>query len=281
MTLTLIVNADDFGVSPGVNEAIVAAFKNGVLNSTSIIINAAHADAAVRLAAENPDLNVGVHLNLTRQQNQRPLANPVDIPLLVDRDGLLRHGFVGLLRESLLRPRALGVQVEREMRAQIEKVLSSGIKPTHLDSHRHVHAIPVLFRAVKKLADEYGIARVRVVNENLAATLRAGGEMRGFFDGGLIKHLVLRTLFRINRADGDVYFYSIFHTTRLFGPNLRRIHVPARYNTVELGTHPCAVATDAAAWDSAFADYLLSSPDRQREFEALLDKELPQRIVQA
>lgn len=279
MRKRLIVNADDFGVSPGVNEAILAAHKNGVLNSASIIVNASHSDQAFRIASENPALRVGVHLNLTRQQNQKPLADPAAIPLLVNDDGLMRHGFAGLLKLSFLKSAELRIQAEREMRAQIDRALSAGIRPAHLDSHRHVHAIPALFQAVRTLADEYGIPRIRVVNESLAATLKGKGGMRGFVDGGLIKYFVLRTLFRFNRAESSVYYYSIFHTTRLFGENVGKVSVPDNYSAVELCTHPGVFETDRREWNESFNDYLLSSPNRQKEYEALLDKRLPERFI--
>lgn len=277
--LELIINADDFGVSPGVNQAIVAAFRSGVLNSTSIIMNAPHADEAVRLAGENPYLRVGVHLNLTRQRNQSPLADPAAIPLLIDADGKLRHGFVGLLGLSLRKNAELERQAKIEMRAQIEKAVVAGIKPSHLDSHRHIHAIPALYRAVRDLAAEYRIPRVRVVNESFSHTWRGAGAARSVLTGGLVKYLVLRTLFGLNGADGDTYFYSILHTMRLYGGNMRKILVPRRYQAIEIGIHPSIVAKDRETGDPHLADYDLLSPDRQREFETLLDKELPARIA--
>ena len=95
--LKKIINADDFGISPGVNQAIITAYQKGVLNSTSMMMNVAYTDEAIALYKQNPGLAVGVHLNLTNQLNQRPIAEPKDIPLLVDKNGNLKHGFVSLM----------------------------------------------------------------------------------------------------------------------------------------------------------------------------------------
>lgn len=261
------------------NRAVADAFRLGALNSASIVMNAAHVDEAVRLARENPALKVGVHLNVTRQRNQAPVAHPAQIPLLVDGDGRLRHGFVSLALLSFRRRLEAQRQVRVEMKAQIDKAVAAGIAPSHLDSHRHVHAIPALFEVVRELGREYGIPRVRVVNESFAATMRGSGVARSLFDGGAVKYLVLRALFRLGKAESGTYFYSILHTTRLYGKNMGRILVPKRYGAVEICTHPSVAAEDARAGDEAFGDYLLFSPDRQREFEALLDRDLPARVV--
>ncbi len=90
----VIFNADDFGISPGVNQAIFKAHTQGILNSASLMVNQEFADEAVALAQKMPNLSVGLHINLT---NEKPAANPIDIPLLVGADGKFKNGFVKLL----------------------------------------------------------------------------------------------------------------------------------------------------------------------------------------
>lgn len=276
--LDVVFNADDFGVSPGVNQAIIAAHRQGVLNSASIMMNAPYVDEAIALARDNPGLRLGIHLNLTAQRNQRPLSPLETIPLLVNAGGLLRHGFCSLLALSLLRGRALREQAEREMRAQIDLALSRGITPSHLDSHRHVHMIPALFATTLRLRDAYRIPRVRDVNESLRATWRGVGAGSALLTGGLLKYFVLKTFSRLNRAPRNAYFYSIIHTTRLFGANVGAILVPEGYASVEVCLHPSLPEVDRESADPSFADYLLASPDRRKEFEALLDAGFPARI---
>ena len=91
--LDVIFNADDFGISQGVNDAIFKAHTEGILNSTSLMINQDFAADAVQKAKQMPDLKIGLHINLT---NQKPASNPDEIPLLVDKDGNFKNGFVNL-----------------------------------------------------------------------------------------------------------------------------------------------------------------------------------------
>ena len=170
MELKKIFNADDFGISKGVNAAIVQAHKEGILNSASLMINQKYAKEAIEAAKQMPDLEIGLHINLT---NEEPAANPKDIPLLVDEKGKLKNGFVNLLILSFLHPCELARQVEIEIRAQIAKYLQSGLKLAHLDSHRHVHLIPVIFKVVQKLAKEHKVGRIRVMNENAKTNPKA------------------------------------------------------------------------------------------------------------
>lgn len=278
--LKKIINADDFGISPGVNRAIITAFHQGVLNSTSMMMNVAYTNEAVELYKQNPNLAVGVHLNLTNQLNQRPLSNVKDIPLLVDKNGNLKHGFVSLMLLSFFKKKELQRQLEIEMRAQIEKALSAGIKPSHLDSHRHVHMIPAVFEVAKKVQTDYQIPRLRVLNENIFHTVLGAKNLKCFFDGGVIKYVILKTFYYLNKSKSDTYFYSVVYTTRLFGKNVRKIKVPKKYTAVEFGTHPSIIAVDAQKFEPQFHNYLLDRKDRQDEFEALLDKNLLTRIVQ-
>ncbi len=278
--LKKIINADDFGISPGVNRAIIAAYRQGALNSAGMMMNVAYTDEAVALYKQNSGLRVGVHLNLTNQQNQRPVAAPKDIPLLVDKDGNLKHGFVSLMILSFFKKKELQRQSEIEMRAQIDKALAAGITPSHLDSHRHVHMIPAVFRVAKKLQAAYRIPRLRVLNENVFYTLTDAKNLKCLFDGGLVKYGILKTFYYWNRTKSDTYFYSVIYTTRLFGKNVKRIKVPKKYTAVEFCTHPSVTAVDARKFESQFYDYLLDRKDRQNEFEAVMDKTLPDRIVQ-
>ena len=139
MTLKKIFNADDFGISRGVNAAIVKAHREGVLNSASLMINQKFAEEAVKQAKEMPNLEIGLHINLT---NEFPTASAQKIPLLTDERGKLKNGFVNLLLLSFFKPRQLRQQVEIEMRAQIAKYLATCLPLQQLDSHRHVHLSP-------------------------------------------------------------------------------------------------------------------------------------------
>src|SRR5215472_15331036 len=125
----LIVNADDFGLSQGINDAIMLGHRQGIITSTTLMANGGAFAAAVEMARAASSLGVGVHLNLTEGT---PVSDPSYIPSLVDAQGLFAHTAAQLGRRSLVGSLSL-LEVERELRAQIEKVLAAGVAVTHLD----------------------------------------------------------------------------------------------------------------------------------------------------
>jgi len=159
----LIINADDFGLTEEVNSGIIEAHRNGVITSTSLIANMPAFDDAVRLAKENPALAVGIHLNIF---SGKPLLPPESVPTIIDNEGnFIRKPFT-LVKKILLRQINLQ-EIEKELRAQIEHILNTRLEITHLDSHKHFHCYPPLFKIVIKLAVEYGIKRMRYINEKI------------------------------------------------------------------------------------------------------------------
>lgn len=137
MTRRLIVNADDFGDTPQVNAAVLHAHREGILRFASLMVLRPAAAEAARIALDNPGLGVGLHLELC-----------ADAPAQAGA----RYFFSPSARAGL----------EGEIRAQLEALLALGIKPTHIDGHINVHAHPVIFPAVCRLAREYGVPRVRL-----------------------------------------------------------------------------------------------------------------------
>lgn len=267
-----IFNADDFGISPGVNQAIFKAHTEGVLNSTSIMITLKFVPEALELAKQMPDLNIGLHGNLT---NENSVLSQKEIPLLVNENGKFKHGFVNLALLSLLYPKELKRQVKAEIRAQIEKAKAAGIRLSHLDSHRHVHMIPGIFKAFMELQQEYKIPRLRFINENPCATIKATPTKEWLTDGGLIKNLVLTSCAVINRIlwgyKSDTYFYSIVNTCKISRDKLKNIKVPAGYQAVEIGIHPGMPDIDKQHLSDVFDDNILRDY-RRKELETLLDK---------
>jgi hopanoid biosynthesis associated protein HpnK len=164
----LIVNADDFGLTAGVNRGILRAFQEGILTSTTIMANGEAFDDAVALARANPRLGVGCHLVLV---GGNALTSRDEAPTLVDRNGQLPASL-----EKLLARLACGAvkpeHIERELRAQIERVRAEGIELTHLDSHKHTHIWPQVMQPLARVAEEFGIRRVRKPFEGLRGVLR-------------------------------------------------------------------------------------------------------------
>jgi hopanoid biosynthesis associated protein HpnK len=153
----LIVNADDFGFTRGVNKAIVRAFQTGIVTSTTIMANGEAFDDAVELARANPDLGVGCHLAVV---GGMPVAPPSEVSSLVDDRGALPATLTRLMLK-LARGSIPTNEVAREFRAQIERVVESGIGITHLDTHKHSHTHPQVMQALARVAAEFEIECVR------------------------------------------------------------------------------------------------------------------------
>jgi len=171
VTGLLLVTADDFGLTDGVNSGIVRAHVDGVVTSASLLAVGSAYDGAVELARRTPSLAVGVHLAAVGEDP--PLLSPAEVPSLVGASG----GFP-LSYRSVLRSAALGrldpCDVRREFRAQIERVRGEGLTVTHLDTHQHLHLWPVIGRIVVDLALEYGIPAVRLPRSHRHSPLGLG-----------------------------------------------------------------------------------------------------------
>jgi len=186
----LIVNADDFGLTEGVNRAILDGHRNGIVTSATLMANGEAFDSAVAAASGAPALGVGVHLNLTQG---RPVCPAAQVPSIVTSEGFFHPG-PGILAWRILTRKVTPRDVEGELRSQIEKVASSGVRITHLDSHKHVHLLPPLFDLVVRLAREYGIGRVRCPVEPAASGLGPLRSGRGGWPRRARQYLLGRAL---------------------------------------------------------------------------------------
>lgn len=153
----LIINADDFGLSKSINEGIIKSFNDGVVTSTSLMANGYGFDDAILKAKENPNLDIGIHLNIYRY---RSLSPKNEINSLVNNKGEFFTSYWKVIFGAFNLE-----EVEKEFRLQIEKVLSSGIKPSHIDGEKHLHLWPPIFLLVARLAREYDINFIRLVKE--------------------------------------------------------------------------------------------------------------------
>jgi predicted glycoside hydrolase/deacetylase ChbG (UPF0249 family) len=141
----LIVNADDFGFTHDVNAGIVEAHRNGILTATTLMANGAAFEDAVRLAQENPALDVGCHLVLVQGTSVARPGAP------------LPAGLAEFLRAVALRR----IGIYEELAAQVQRILEAGLRPTHLDTHKHTHILPPVLAAVARISQESGIPWVR------------------------------------------------------------------------------------------------------------------------
>ena len=140
----LVVNADDFGFTPDVNQGIVEAHRIGILTAATLMANGAAFDDALRLARQAPSLDIGCHLVLI---GGRSLVTQKPFP-----------GTVPQLAAALARRQ---IRPYDELKAQVRRIVESGIRPTHLDTHKHTHLAPPVLDAVARISEEFGIRWVR------------------------------------------------------------------------------------------------------------------------
>ncbi len=176
----LIINADDMGYTRGINDAIIRCATHGVLRSTTLMANGAAFEHAVSLLRNVENLGVGIHLVLT---DLKPVGNPRDLGGLVTEGGRLPRGPSGLMA-AMARGDVPKQALYRELSLQVEKVLDHGIRPTHLDSHKHVHAIPRVRDLVFQVAARYGILWIRNPFDTTGSLweVSAGFKSRGLLD---------------------------------------------------------------------------------------------------
>lgn len=168
--MRLIVNADDFGISKAVTLGILEAHKEGVITSTTMMCNMPQAEYSAELSKNYPELGVGIHFVLTAGF---PLAEGV--PSLVDETG--RFHKMDKIKEI-----ATSEDIRKELRCQMDKFLSFGIKPTHIDSHHHIHGICKVLEIVREFALEYDIP-VRRLGEVCENYLKGIATTDGFTGG--------------------------------------------------------------------------------------------------
>jgi chitin disaccharide deacetylase len=182
----LIINADDFGRSAAINEAVVRAHREGVLTSASLMVNGEAFEGAVGIARKYPALGVGLHLTLLCG---RSTLGEREIPDLVDAGRWLPNDPVAtgcryFFRNSLL------PQLRREMAAQFEKFHATGLTLDHVNGHLNMHMHPTVFRLLMEEAEAWGIRRVRLTHDRLRLNLRLA---RGAW-GYRLSHALIFTL---------------------------------------------------------------------------------------
>ena len=156
----LIVNADDFGFTAGINRAIVEAHTRGIVTASTLMANGRAFEDAVRLAATVPDLSVGCHVVLI---DGEPVLDAERLPSLTEthssgprfRDGI--KSFAARALAGRLDPH----QIEAETSAQIRKLQSAGINVSHLDTHKHTHLFPAVLRPLLRAARARGVHAIR------------------------------------------------------------------------------------------------------------------------
>ena len=275
----LIVNADDLGWTAGVNRGIAETHRHGIVTSTSLLANGSAFADGVKTASELPGLGVGVHLNLS---DGAPIAPAERVKSLLNEDGEFAGGPESLLMR-LTTKSLQAKEVEREWDAQIEKVRGAGIRPTHLDGHKHVQMLPGLFGIALRLAKRHGIEAVRISHEAspLRTALSDGNESSGVALKQGVQARGLKLLARDAREMADRagiatadYFCGIAQTGVLTKAGVQKLLSSLPEGTTELMCHP------GYADEELRKTHTRLQESRQTELEILTDKTIRKSVAE-
>ena len=152
----LIINADDFGLTGGVNRAIAEAHSRGVVTSATLMATGAAFDNAIARAKENPRLSVGCHVLLV---DGTPASRAAALPSLVNGDQF--QNSLARFAHAALRGRLNASEITVEVAAQIQKLQKAGVEVSHVDTHKHTHMFPAVLRPLLEAARQCGVRAVR------------------------------------------------------------------------------------------------------------------------
>jgi chitin disaccharide deacetylase len=173
----IIVNADDFGLSFDISDAIIRGYDRGLITSTTLIVNSPAAEHAAGLARLRPKLGVGVHLNIT---TGRPLIDPARLSGLVTGDGCFLAP--DRMPKRLTFDFHLVNAIAEEYSRQVERCLDLGIAPTHCDTHHGMHRYPVVFEAFRRTLLRY---RIKAARSQVRLVIQAKPSIARGIDAGL------------------------------------------------------------------------------------------------
>lgn len=238
MTRRLVVTGDDFGARSGVNAAIARAHREGILTSASLMVTGDAFEEAVDLARDLPGLSTGLHLVFC---DARPASPPATIPALVTGEGRLPPGpaLAGIADAVFWRRRRDAL--EREMRAQFERYLASGLPLDHVDGHHHLHMHPLLFGLLQRCLEDYKVSWVRLVEENPRSARRGGEPWLGegiawVFAALARRHRAALARRRIGRAPDAIH--GLRATGEMDRQEWLRVLPKLDAATLEVYTHP-------------------------------------------
>jgi hopanoid biosynthesis associated protein HpnK len=253
----LIVNADDFGRSASINQAVIRAHREGILTTASLMVNEPAFEEAVQLAKENPTLGVGLHLTLLCGHSTLPAHQ---IPGLVNRDREFTNNPAGAGFRYFF---SLRDQLRQEIHAQFEKFRQTGLPLDHVNGHLHLHLHPTVFAILMENAPQLGIQRLRLTFDPFWLNLKlASGH---FFYRAL--HATIYHLLSA-RARPALKRRNIRHTSRVFGL-LQNARVDEPYVTHLLPTLPVG---DSELYSHPSLDEFIN------EFQALISPKIRETV---
>lgn len=232
----LIINADDFGLHPNINAGIRQGHIAGCITSASLMAGGSSFDNAVSIGRALNNLGIGIHLTLVACA---PVCNPNDIPTLVNNDGLLTANYSEFMKKYFTNKISLS-DIQKELEAQVQKVISTGINVSHIDSHQHLHVLPGVIDIVLGLAIKYNISSIRIPRE--AYFFFGGFPFQAFRTAGkwgltTLSAAAKRKALRMGLAAPD-YFFGMLAGGNLLEPYLLRILEAIPDGVSEIMMHP-------------------------------------------
>jgi predicted glycoside hydrolase/deacetylase ChbG (UPF0249 family) len=251
----LIIHADDLGMAHSVNAASTRALETGAITSASIMVPCPWLPEIAAFARAHPDADLGIHLTLTSEWTSlrwRPLLGPDRVPSLLDRDGYLYP------TETAAAEHIDPKQAQAEIRAQIDRALALGIRPTHLDNHmRTLHTTPALFAVLLRVSREYGIP---------AATSRELAENPAFASLLRPSDIVIDRFVTIGddvpAGEWPSYYRKVIESLE---PGVTELIVHLAYDDAEIQ----GATSDHPGWGAAW---------RQRDFDVLSSEEFRNQL---
>lgn len=269
----LIINADDFGLSSGVNRAVEQAWQQGILTQASLMPGGAAFNEAVEIARRNPGLQIGLHLTLVQG---RPVLPPEKIPGLVTANGCFPDNPVAVGMKLFFDP-TIRMQLRNEIEAQIIKIKETGLALSHIDGHLNIQMHPTVFGILTELMPLYDITSFRITRERLLENLRydrtrlPGKTVERFIFGSLANYA--EPTLRNQGIVTAVEVKGVLNSGRMTEAYLLAILERLQPGTSEIYFHPGCLPD--AEITRRMPDYL-----HQEELAALLSPRVRERLQQ-
>ena len=247
MKKQLIINADDFGIHPAVNEAVRKAATEGILTSTSLMAGGDAFDEAVEMARSMPSLGIGIHLTLVG--GIKPVLPPSEVPSLTWDNGVFCHDYGKLIVRDLEGKISLS-EVYAEWDAQIQKIMNTGLPVTHMDGHQHMHMWPRFYPIARDLAKKYHISCMRVPDEDVLFGMKDGHIIRWAAKNGLsLLSRMHRPDLKKNHIRTNDHFFGMLYGGHLSPERFAKFILQTKPGITEIMCHPSA---DTQAMEDTF-----------------------------
>lgn len=271
----VVINADDLGLCPGTNKAIIEAHTKGVLTSASLLVTCPGFLDAVRKIKKNKKLGIGIHLSLTLGKSILPRKI---VSNLVNEQRMFYPGYKRLLLSGSPKIRE---QIQLEFEAQIKKVTRQGVRLDHIDSQEHVHMVPYIYEIVLLLAEKYKIPFIRLSKDKMILTSNHLQNIQPFINKNLIKLFLLNTLAVKNVKKNHTNlkyphaFFGVYHTGHMLKSVFDSIIKNVKPGITEILTHPGYAINDTNFdFESQKMLSFMTNSNRKKELDVLLDKNL-------